>query len=361
LPSQKQLRWSELRVGITVVVASVVLAFLVILMSGTAGMFTPKITLFTYFDNAEGLRSGQPVDLQGVPVGNVTSVRVVPDKPLSPVRVEMKINKNYAALIRKNSTATVTTAGPLGEAFVDIETPPPTIEPMQPAVSDKDVLKSQNAPGLEDVVRSSQTTLVNLDKLVKRLDRIVSEVESGNGTLHNVVYDPTLINKANALLNQIQGLVADVSNGKGTIGKFFADETFYHKANDAIDKLDRIADDLNNGKGSAGKFLKDEALYANATQTIAKANKLMDDINAGKGAIGMAAKDEEFARKLHNTVDKLSRIADELQAGQGTAGRFLKDPSVYNNTDQMLLETRTLIKAIRENPKKYLEIHFRVF
>jgi len=39
----------------------------------------------------------------------------------------------------------------------------------------------------------------------------------------------------------------------------------------------------------------------------------------------------------------------------------LKDPAVYNDTDQLLLETRTLIKAIRENPKKYLTIHLRVF
>jgi len=27
----------------------------------------------------------------------------------------------------------------------------------------------------------------------------------------------------------------------------------------------------------------------------------------------------------------------------------------------MLLETRNLVKAIRENPKKYLTIHFKVF
>jgi hypothetical protein len=27
----------------------------------------------------------------------------------------------------------------------------------------------------------------------------------------------------------------------------------------------------------------------------------------------------------------------------------------------MLVETRNLIKAIRENPKKYLTIHFKVF
>jgi len=341
----------------TVVVASVTLMVLIFLMSGTAGILTRKITLVTYFDNAEGLRAGQPVDLQGVPVGNVTAVKVVANKPLTPVRVVMKINVDYAPLIRKDSTATVKTAGVLGESFVDIENKQSKLPP----VADGDELPHENAPGLEDVVRSSQSTLVNMDVLVKRLDRIVSEVESGKGTLHGVIYDPTLINKATALVNQIQQLVADVNNGKGTIGKFFADETFYRKAKDAVDKLDLLVDDINSGKGSAGKFLKDDALYNNANQTVARLNKLTDDINAGKGAIGLIARDEEFARKLHNTIDKLSRIADQLEAGQGSAGRLLKDPSVYNNTDQLLMETRTLIKAVRENPKKYLTIRFRIF
>lgn len=341
----------------TVVVASVVLMVLIFLMSGTAGILTRKITLVTYFDNAEGLRVGQPVDLQGVPVGNVSVVRVVANRPLTPVRVVMKINADYAPLIHKDSTATVKTAGVLGESFVDIENK----EPKLPPVADGDELPHENAPGLEDVVRSSQSTLVNVEALVKRLDRIVTEVESGRGTLHGVIYDPTLINKATALVNQIQQLVADVNNGKGTIGKFFADETFYRKANDAVDKLDRLVDDINNGKGSAGKFVKDDALYNNANQTVARLNKLTDDINNGKGAIGMIARDEEFARKLHDTIDKLSLIADKLEKGEGSAGLLLKDPSVYNNTDQLLMETRTLIKAVRENPKKYLTIRFRIF
>jgi phospholipid/cholesterol/gamma-HCH transport system substrate-binding protein len=72
-------------------------------------------------------------------------------------------------------------------------------------------------------------------------------------------------------------------------------------------------------------------------------------------------KDEELSRKLQNIVEKLSNISDQLAAGEGSAGKLLKDPSLYNNTDQMLVETRNLVKAIRENPKKYLTIRFRVF
>ena len=122
-----------------------------------------------------------------------------------------------------------------------------------------------------------------------------------------------------------------------------------------------VVDDLNAGKGSAGKFLKDPALYNSANETIANVKKLTDDVNAGKGPLGVLAKDEEFARKLQNTMNKISVLTDRLEAGEGTAGKLLRDPSLFNNADQMLVETRHLVKSIRENPKKYLTIHFRIF
>ena len=60
-------------------------------------------------------------------------------------------------------------------------------------------------------------------------------------------------------------------------------------------------------------------------------------------------------------ITKLSLLADRLEAGEGSAGLLFKDPSLYNNADQMLLETRELVKSVRENPKKYLTIRLKVF
>jgi phospholipid/cholesterol/gamma-HCH transport system substrate-binding protein len=357
LPSQKQLKWSELKVGITVIIGSVTLALLVFLISGTGGLFTKKITLISYFDNAEGLRPGQPVDLQGVAIGNVQSIRVVLDRSKSPVQVIMRVNANFQPFIHEDSKATIETAGVLGESFVDID----SRDAKGPLVKDGTELPPGNAPGIQDVVRSSQSSLQNIDVLVKRADKILAEIQNGKGSLGQFISDPATINKVNGILNQIQALLNDVSNGKGTIGKFFSDDSLYRKANDAVDKIDRLVDDINSGKGNLGKLVKDDSLYNNANQTIAKANKLVDDLNAGKGTAGTLLKDEEFARKLRNTMEKLSAITDRLEAGEGSAGRLLKDPSIYNNTDQMLVETRNLVKAIRENPKKYLTIHFRVF
>ncbi|HLY92195.1 MAG TPA: MlaD family protein [Candidatus Angelobacter sp.] len=373
MPSQKQLKWSELRVGITVVVASVTLAVLVFLISGTSGIFTHKITLIAYFDNAEGLRGGQPVDFQGVAIGNVTAVHIVPGRPKAPVQVRMKINSKYAEFIHlgvKNkkgeienaSVATIQTAGVLGESFIDIDSSRiDPAKPTGPVAQDGAELPPGNAPGYQDVIKSSQTTLQRVDILVGQASDILKQVQEGSGTLAQVINDPTTINKVNGVLNQIQGLLNDVNNGRGTIGQLFTDKTLITHANDAIDKLGKIVDEINSGKGNLGKLLKDETLYNNLHQTIATANKLMDDLNAGRGPAGKLLKDEELAGKLKETVNKLSSIAGKLDAGQGSAGLFLQNPSFYNNTDQLLVEMRNLVKSIRENPKKYLTIHFRVF
>ena len=357
MPSQQQLRWSELRVGITVTVAAVTLGVLVFLLSGTVGVFTSKITIFAYFDNAEGLKKGGPVDLQGVTIGNVNDIRVVPNHPDSPVQITMRVNTKYQFLLRKDSVARITTAGVLGESFIDVD----SRTAKERTIQDGDILKSANAPGFQEVVRASQSTLENMDILVKRLDRIIVSVESGEGTIGGLIKDPALLNKANALLAQMQKIVADVGNGKGSIGKLLVDEGLYHRVDSALDKLDKIITDIQNGQGNLGKLLKDESIYKNLQQTAAKANDLVENINAGHGTIGKLARDEELAKKLDTIITNLAELSKKLNAPDGTVGRLLNNPSVYNNTDQMLVETRNLVKAIRENPKKYLTIHLRVF
>src|ERR1035438_2490815 len=125
--------------------------------------------------------------------------------------------------------------------------------------------------------------------------------------------------------------------------------------------MNGVIDDLQQGKGTAGKFIKDPTLYNNANDTIANMKKLTEDINAGKGTLGKLTKDEELAKKLDNTISKLSELTTELEAGQGTVGKLFKDDTLYNNASQMLIESRNLVKSIRENPKKYLSIKLHVF
>jgi phospholipid/cholesterol/gamma-HCH transport system substrate-binding protein len=359
VPSQKQLKWSELKVGITVLAASIVLAILILLMSGTGGIFTHKITLVSYFDNAGGLREGAPVRLQGVDIGNVTKIMVVsdPSRQLAPVRVVMKVITKYHQSIRKDSVTTLSTAGVLGETYIDID----SARAKAPEAAEGDVLVTRESPQIEDVVRASQSTLQNMDSLLKRVDRIVAYVESGQGSIGKVIYDASLYNQLNATVAQFQSLVAQVASGKGSLGKLLVDDQLYKSANDTVDKLNAIVSDLRAGKGTAGKFLSDPTLYDNANKTIANVKTLTDDINAGKGAIGVMARDQEFAEKLKKTMANVSELTAELNNPTGSVGKLLRDPALYDNTNDLMVKTKELINAMRENPKKYLTIHVKIF
>ncbi len=356
MPSQQQVRWSQLRVGITVLIASVVLAILIFLMTGEVG-FSKKIQVRAYFENAAGLRTGAPVRLEGVDIGNVTKIQVVQGKPLSPVEVIMKVSTKYSANLRKDSMAVLSTAGVLGETFVDISSKRAT----GPAAKDGDVLQTEDRPDIQDMVRSSQTTLQNIDILIKRLDRIVATIENGQGSVGKLINDPSLFNRLNETLAEMQNVANQISSGKGSIGKLINDDELYNKLNASVDKVNKLVEDIDKGQGTIGKLMKDPSLYNEAHQTIAKANQLMADVNAGKGALGKFAHDEAFAKKLDDSITNLNTLMAKMNNGEGTVGKLFNDPSLYTNADQMLLESRKLVQAIRENPKKYLTIRFRMF
>ena len=206
----------------------------------------------------------------------------------------------------------LTTAGVLGEVFVDVDCRRSKgRRPYKPATE----LPTKDVPQLQDVVRASQGTLQNVDTLVKRLDSILSYIQSGQGSIGKVIYDPSLFNRANDMLSQLQSVVTQVNSPNGTIGKLINSDELYNKANASIDNVNKIIDEVNNGQGTIGKFLKDPALYDNANKATAQANELISGINAGKGTLGKFAKDEELARKLdehHHPPEQHCR-----PAGQG--------------------------------------------
>jgi phospholipid/cholesterol/gamma-HCH transport system substrate-binding protein len=328
-------------------------------MTGTTGLFTKKIVLRAYVDDAGGLRVGAPVRLEGVDIGNVTSIRVVPDpaRRLAPVEVAMKVTTRYADSMTTGCQAALATAGVLGEVYMNLDCRTARGGPLK---NDAE-LQTQEVPQLQDVVRASQSTLQNVNVLLSQLSGIVSYIQSGKGSIGKIIYDPSLYDRANATLSQLQNITDEINSPKGSIGKVLNSTELYDKLNASLDSVNKIIDEVNSGQGTVGKFLKDPALYDNANKMVAQGNKLVSDINAGKGTLGKLAKDEAMARKIDDTVTRLNNITTGLDKGEGSVGKLLKDPTLYDNTNDMLVETRNLIEAIRKNPKKYLTIYLKIF
>ena len=60
MPSQHEVRWSQLKVGVIVLISTVILVALLFLMTSSSGLgiFTHKLTVVTYFENSAGLKTG---------------------------------------------------------------------------------------------------------------------------------------------------------------------------------------------------------------------------------------------------------------------------------------------------------------
>jgi phospholipid/cholesterol/gamma-HCH transport system substrate-binding protein len=358
VPSRKEIQWSELRVGALVLAATLVLIGLIFLMSGsTGGLFARKLLLRSYFENAAGLKDGAPITLEGVTIGNVIHVRVVPDRNPTPVEVTMQVGREYQHLLHTDSTASIDQAGVLGDSYVDIS----SSHASGPHPENDAELKTTGAPSIQDVIRTSEVSIDQITQLMKKVEILVDSLNSKKGTAGELINDPELYKKINTIAGDLQTITGAIAGGKGSLGKLVSDDTLYTRANSAIDRLDKITTDLDSGKGSAGKFLKDDSFYNNLNSAVSNTNQLVAEINAGKGSLGKIAKDPAFAEKLDDTVTRLDSILKGIDEGKGSLGQLVQNRSLYDHADQTMDQTQQLVKSIREDPKKYLVIRLKVF
>ena len=324
MPSRKEIQWSQLRVGALVMTAMAVLVGLILLMSSSSGgLFARKLALRSYFENAAGVKDGAPVTLEGVTIGNVIHVRVVPDRNPTPVEVTMQVGREYRNRLHTDSTASIAQAGVLGDSYVDLS----SAHASGPPPANDAELKAAGSPSIQDVIRTSQVSIDEITSLTRKIETLVDTLNSQ----------------------------------RGTAGELINDDTLYTRANSAVDRLDRITTALDEGKGSAGKLLKDDTLYTNLNAAVANTNQMLAEINAGRGALGKIARDPAFAAKLDDTVTRLDSILKSVDEGNGSLGQLVQNRSFYDHADQTLDQMQQLVKSIREDPKKYLVIRMKMF
>jgi phospholipid/cholesterol/gamma-HCH transport system substrate-binding protein len=358
VPSRKEIEWSQLRVGALVMVALAVLIGLIFLMSAkSGGLFAQKFTLRAYFDNASGLKNGAPVTLDGVTIGNVTHMMVDSGHNPTPVEVIMQVGRSSAGGIHTDSTATITQAGVLGDSYVDIDSTRAT----GPLVANNAELKASGAPTVQDVVRSSQQTIERIQQLTANLNNLVGTLNTKKGLIGELINDPALAKRVANIATNLETVTQSVSNGQGTLGKLITDDTLYARASSAVDKMNNIATSLDQGKGTAGKLLRDDALYNNLNSAVANTNRLVANINSGQGALGKFAHDPAFAKKLDDAVTNLDGILKSVNSGQGTLGQMVQNRALFDHADQTLDQAQHLLQEFRADPKKYLQIHMKLF
>ena len=362
MPSQQEVRWSRLKIGGIALGVLAILTILVVVMTNSSGVgfLSHRLTVISYFDNAIGLKPGAAVTLEGITIGTVKTVTVVasPEHKAAPVQVVMKLDTKYQSDLHTDSTVSLATAGVLGDTALDISSQ----FAVGPPLRDGDEMKTLAAPSMFGVEKAGQTAVASMKSTLGKMDTVVDNIQTGQGSLGKFITDKQLLNDANATVSDIQKITAKLNSRDNSAGKFLNPPATGSQASDALAKFNSITQDLQDGKGSAGKLLHDPAFQATAKSTWANASSLMDDVNAGKGGIGVLLKDPSASKNLTGSVSQANTLLTGINQGKGSAGKILKaDGETQANMKTLQTETNSLVTMIQKDPKKFFTIQFRIF
>ena len=357
MPQSKQLTWSELRVGLLVLVGLFLIAVGIFYVTG-AGILAAKYRVRTYLPEVEGLSIGAPVRLDGVEIGNVERVRMNPTRGDRSRNIEVTLNieTKYREEVRTDSTASLITEGLLGNRYVSI----------QRGITGTPIAPEGELPGHEEkamkaIVERGADLVQNLNELSKTVKNLIAGVEEGKGNLGKMLVDESAYNKLNDILTRGQQMAADTQAGRGSLGKMITSDELYNKANSAAGRFDTVLADVQAQKGTLGKFVYDPQGYDQAKQFFEKGNALLADVKAGKGTAGKLVTDDALYTKWRNTGENLEQATAKLNTNTGTAGKMFSDPQFYDNMTGLAGDMRLLIGEFRQNPKKFLHVKFSIF
>ncbi|MFN0088252.1 MAG: MlaD family protein [Blastocatellia bacterium] len=381
MPRNQQASFSQLRVGILVIAALVILILTIFAVSGDLRIpgVTKTTIVRTRMASVDGLTKGAEVRLSGKRIGSVKEIKFsgeIPSDANSQNNVEifMEIDgrldgRPAIERIRTDSLAVLKSAGVLGDNVIDIT--PGTLGNGQ-KIDDGGEIQSLAQKSVGDVINAAQTAVGNFNEISADVKGMAKDLRAGRGTAGKFLNDEALYLNLDKAVRQAEGLLRDVKEGPGTIGRLVSDDTFYVQASDTIARLrsitDLVGDQLTTGKGTVGKLLKDEEIYNKANSLITRLDetslrleRTMAKIERGEGTVGKLINDDKIYADARDTIEKLKVIAERLEKGEGTAGMLLKDEKLYNNVNNVSAEITKLLYDFRQNPKKYLSVKVAIF
>jgi phospholipid/cholesterol/gamma-HCH transport system substrate-binding protein len=357
MAQRKQLTWTELRVGLFVLVGLFILAVGIFYVTG-AGILGPKYRVITYLPEVEGLQPGEPVRLDGVEIGNVQSIALTPQPAdrMHNIMLVLRIDKKFQNQIRTDSTASLITEGLLGNRYVTVSRGL-TGTVIQP----NGVIPGVEEAAIKEIVERGADMVQNLGVLSDQVGRIVSKVEKGQGTLGKLLNDSSLYNNLNDTAGRLNAVATSVQQGQGSLGKLVASDELYNKANTTVGHMEEVVAAVREQKGTVGKLVYDPSVADNLKGLAEKGNALLGDVHEGKGTLGKLATDETLYTNLRDASAKVRDASAKLDSNEGTAGKFFADPAFYDNMVGLSGDMRLLISDFRQNPKKFLHVKLGVF
>jgi phospholipid/cholesterol/gamma-HCH transport system substrate-binding protein len=348
MPTKKALAWSELKVGVLIIISLTILVAIVVLVLGVESPFASRYTLYTYLPNIGGLRQDTPVMLEGVTVGTVDSYEFAELE--KGVRIRMRIQEKYQDRIRTDSIAHLRSLGLLGDKYIEISQGTRDGRPLK----EGETVTGAPPLDLDEMIARANHTFDNLGDTVVNVKDITQAMKEGKGTIGKFLKDEAVFTNLNEFLRKSQ-------QGSGTLAKLVNDDKVYKDLSAAMVNVRTATDNLRTGEGTAGKILNDKELGKKLESTINKLETVAARLEGGEGTLGKLSKDPALYNNFNQVMANLKPLSDRVSKGEGTVGKLFYDKQLYDNANNTMKELQLLIRDVRQDPKKYLRFKFTIF
>lgn len=268
---------TEIKVGLFVLAALAVFIWMAVKLGGFSLTSKDTYNLSTVFPSAVGLKQGVAVEVAGIQVGTVARIELYDNNQ---ALVVMAIQEGIR--LPADSTALIKASGILGDKYVELVPGISTSEKLdggdriataKAAADVSDVmqqlgdiaadLKKITGPlaegdtgadiremvsnlkdmseRLDNLVASNETglseSLSSLHTTMANLQEITTKINSGQGSLGQLVNDDSAVRELNASLASIREITGKIEAGEGTIGRLVNDDSTIDKIDNALDSL----------------------------------------------------------------------------------------------------------------------------
>ena len=182
---------TELKVGIFILIAIVILAIFIFKVGNIKDYGGGYLIKFI-FKNVSGVKSGSPVRLSGVDVGEVDKVNILIDKKNKNTKVELTAWIKKSISIPRYSQAYINTLGLLGEKYIEIIPP----DEIQSFLASGETIVGVDPAQMQDWISEAENTIKDFQELIAKL-------KAGEGTVGKLLND-------DRLYQELEGLIGDL-------------------------------------------------------------------------------------------------------------------------------------------------------
>ncbi len=292
----------EFRIAIIALVSGVIFYYGFNFLKGSDFLSRTEY-YYAVYNNIGSLTKSNPVKINGVPVGKVNRVTLLPNSD-NKVLVEFDVQEN---ILLGDSTIAELTSDLLGGTSIVLRIA--TVSgPLEPG----DTLISIIDKGLEEIIDSAQPVANNLNIAINRLNDLLAEF-AGIG-------------------EQLQGRLRSLDTTLVTVNAMLLDNQ--SNINEILAKTNTTMTNVNERVSQLGSLLT-------------KANTAMDSVDVA--AIG------NILEEVEGLTSQLNEMTAKINNGEGSIGKMMTNDSLYNNLNQTLVDLDKLLIHFDQYPKDFLK------